>query len=173
MLTGSDGEGGVGKGDKTKANERMSRRRGMWIACSLGATANWRFGKAGLGHSGRQRVARQRRNDRNKENVMSMWHIGGMLAGSDSKGGEGDMGKGGETKANERHQLLTADVRCVGVVCAEVAWRRSGGGRVSVSMLRGDSLGLGEGRALSYKDEDGRHALKNHSFADDWDETRK
>jgi hypothetical protein len=41
---------------------------------------------------------------------------------------------------------ITADVRCVGVVCVEVAWQRSCGGGVSVS--RGDSLGLGEGWAL-------------------------
>ena len=82
-------------------------------------------------------------------NVMSMWHIDGMLAGSDGnggKGGKGGIGKGGETKANERHQLhdyITADVRCVGVVHVEVAWQRSGGGRVSMSM--GYSLGLSEG----------------------------
>ena len=49
---------------------------------------------------------------------------------------------------------ITADVRCVGVVHVEVAWRRSGGGGVSVSKSRGDSLGLGEGWPLRYKDED-------------------
>jgi len=30
-----------------------------------------------------------------------MWCIDGMLTGSDGNGGEGGMGKGGETKANE------------------------------------------------------------------------
>ena len=48
-----------------------------------------------------------------------------MLAGSNSNGGKGGMGEGGETKANERHQLhdyIMADVRCVGVVYMEVAW---------------------------------------------------
>jgi hypothetical protein len=33
---------------------------------------------------------------------------------------------------------ITADMRCVGIVCMEVAWKRSCGGRVSVS--RGDSV---------------------------------
>jgi hypothetical protein len=31
--------------------------------------------------------------------------IDGMLTGSDSNGGEGGMGEGDETKANEQHQL--------------------------------------------------------------------
>ena len=49
---------------------------------------------------------------------------------------------------------IMADVRCVGVVYVEVTWQRSGGGGVSVSKSRGDSLGLGEGWPLRYKDED-------------------
>ena len=36
---------------------------------------------------------------------MSMSRIGGMLAGSDGNGGEGGVGEGHKTKANERHQL--------------------------------------------------------------------
>jgi hypothetical protein len=66
-----------------------------------------------------------------------------MLAGSDSNGGEGGMGEGGETKANERHQLhhgwreVCGCSLCGSCMAKKLWWQ-----------TRGDSLGLGEGRAL-------------------------
>ena len=85
-------------------------------------------------------------------NIMLMWCINGMLAGSNGNGGKGGIGEGDETKANERHQLhnyITADIRCVGMVHMEVAWQRSNSD--GVSMLIGYLLGLGEGRHSDIK----------------------